>query len=160
MALCIAFGFFMQLNLSFGLNVLCLISSNMCILSTLWLVKSDLYVNERTGEDNKSVPSTKYINSPKIITAKEKSKTLSYLLFILFPLFPTIHLLTMFGILDHNLNLILNMIAGLAAKLGFTAIAVKSHRNVLDSLVSRLDDGLQPFIYKIIAIVDTSHTNT
>jgi hypothetical protein len=84
------------------------------------------------------------------ISDEVRMKTLSYLLFVIFPLFPLIYLSAMLGALDYNWTYICFQFAGLAAKLLFAALAVRSHQNVLDQVVKLLEDEIQPMIQNII----------
>ena len=101
-------------------------------------------------EAKKSKYDAKQTSEFSDLTEPAKEKTLSYLLFIIFPIFPVIYLLAATGILNHNGTVVANMIAGLIAKLGFTAVAMQSHRSVIDKMVEELDRQIQPMIYTIV----------
>ena len=143
----------MQLNLSFRLNLILLFASNFCLFWVLWLVKSDLFVSS-----SKTLPVIKGKPSSKTVTMQEKSKALTCICFVLFPLFAVNHLMTVLHVFTVNEQLIGNMLGGAVAKLGFCYLAINSHRNVLHTLVSKLDETVKPFIYNIVAVVDTIST--
>ena len=84
------------------------------------------------------------------ITSDAKTKTLSYILFFVFPIFPAIHTLACIGVLDSNEHIIANMIAGLVPKAAFTILAISTHKTVIDKMIENLDKEMQPFFQSIV----------
>lgn len=170
MALCIAMGWALQLQLPGDWSAATLIFANLTILSTIFLV------HRAQGDPDRAMPSLGSTMLPfqvyeslptssetlpedvsvyteraaKEISTEVRMKTLSYLLFVVFPLFPVIYIAALVGLLDYNWTYIGFQFAGLVAKLLFTALAVRSHSNVLDEIVKLLELEIQPMIQNII----------
>jgi hypothetical protein len=172
MAVCIGMGWALQLRLPGEWSAATLILANLAILSTIFLVHR---AQGDTGRTSSSLRSTRlrlpfqvYDTLPtssevlpedvsvfteraaKEISTEVRIKTLSYLLFVVFPLFPVIYIAALVGLLDYNWTYIGFQFAGLVAKLLFTALAVRSHSNVLDEIVKLLELEIQPMIQNII----------
>jgi len=166
MAICIGLGWALQLQLPGVWSTTILIISNLAIVSTVFLVHrsqsgfdTDFAViglatyhnkSENSNVTEKTEISASTERAVREISDEVRMKTLSYLLFVIFPLFPLIYLSAMLGALDYNWTYICFQFAGLAAKLLFAALAVRSHQNVLDQVVKLLEDEIQPMIQNII----------
>ena len=155
MMLCIVFGFLMQLPLSGYASAVILIVSNLSIFATILMVHRDSVHSEKDSKAQAflkvSASTEKEFNR---ISNAVKMRSLTYLLFFVFPIFPFIYILAMTEFLDFNGTLIAYQIAGLISKLMFAALAIRSHHSVIDRLVAIVDEEIQPMIQKIVCAMD------
>ena len=155
MMLCIVFGFLMQLKLSGYASAVILIVSNLSIFATILMVHRDSVHSEKDNKDQAflkvSASTEKEFNR---ISNAVKMRSLTYLLFFVFPIFPFIYILAMTEFLGQNGTLIAYQIAGLISKLMFAALAIRSHHSVIDRLVAMVDEEIQPMIQKIVCAMD------
>ena len=162
MATCILAGYMLQLPISKLWSCLILICAHLCILSTILMIHrdhhKDVYLNERADAvklSAKSVIGNKTLElEVGRITNAIKTRTLAYLLFFVFPIFPLVHVMALVGFIDADMTFIAWQVAGVFAKLVFVALAVRSHRNVFDSIVALVDKEVQPMIQTIVEAVD------
>ena len=164
MATCIMAGYMLQLNISKIWSCLILLCAHFCIFSTILMIHrdhlKDISMNEkadnavRTGS-SKSLLEHRYLDREVgRITNAIKTRTLAYLLFFVFPIFPLVHVAAILGFIDADTTFIAWQVAGVFAKLVFVALAVRSHRNAFDSIVALIDKELQPMIQTIVHAID------
>lgn len=160
MTFCICAGFMLQLPVSFLWSALILVFAMFSILSIILMIhrdhKKEIISKDPDSTDtlNEEIKSVSLEREIGKISSAMKTRTLTYLLFFVFPVFPLVYLLAMAGLFDFNQTLIGWQIAGVFAKLMFAALAVRSHRSVADKFVALLDAEIQPMVQRVVQAID------